>query len=108
MTLPEIRYSDGIGKSNQVKFYGLDHRVGAPDGAIWDMKNMGSQDFPVLSTRRKRVLYRTLQKPNGLFGWGGMTRYVTYACPYCGQRTGEGTKAFILPDEVRVALQFIF
>jgi len=44
----------------------------------------------------------------GLFGWGGMTRYVTYACPYCGQRTGEGTKAFILPDEVRVALQFIF
>lgn len=72
MTLPEIRYSDGIGKSNQVKFYGLDHRLGAPDGAIWDMKNMGSQDFPVLSTRRKRVLYRTLQKPNGLFGWGGL------------------------------------
>lgn len=44
----------------------------------------------------------------GLFGWGGMTRYVTYACPYCGQRTDEGTKAFLLPDEVRVALQFIF
>lgn len=44
----------------------------------------------------------------GLFGWGGMTRYVAYACPYCGQRTDEGTKAFLLPDELRVALQFIF
>lgn len=44
----------------------------------------------------------------GLFGWGGMTRYVTYACPYCGQRTDEGTKAFVLPDEVRVSVQFIF
>lgn len=44
----------------------------------------------------------------GLYGWGGMTRYVSYACPYCGLRTGEGTKAFLLPDEVRIALQFIF
>ena len=44
----------------------------------------------------------------GLFGWGGMTRYVTYACPYCGQRTDQGVKAFFLPDEVRVSLQFVF
>lgn len=44
----------------------------------------------------------------GLYGWGGMTRYVTYACPYCGQRTDTGTKAFLLPDEARIALQFIF
>jgi len=44
----------------------------------------------------------------GLFGWGGLTRYVSYACPYCGQRTGEGIKAFLLPDEVRIAFQFIF
>lgn len=44
----------------------------------------------------------------GLYGWGGMTRYVTYACPHCGQRTDAGTKAFFLPDELRVAVQFIF
>jgi len=44
----------------------------------------------------------------GVFGWGGMTRYVTYACPHCGQRTDAGTKSFFLPDEVRVAVQFIF
>lgn len=72
MVLPEVRFSDGIGKSKQVKFYGLDHRVGATDGAIWDMKNMGSQNFPVLSTRTKRSLFQTLTKPNGMFGWGGL------------------------------------
>ena len=37
-----------------------------------------------------------------------MTRYVSYACPYCGQRTDEGVKVFFLPDELRVSLQFIF
>ena len=44
----------------------------------------------------------------GLYSWGGMTKYITYACPYCGQRTDAGTKAFLLPDEVRIAVQFIF
>ncbi len=51
---------------------------------------------------------RWLNVDFGLFGWGGMTKYVTYACPYCGRRIGEGTKAFFLPDEVRISLQFIF
>jgi Protein of unknown function (DUF3575). len=51
---------------------------------------------------------RWLNVDFGLYGWGGITRYVTYACPYCGRRTAQGTKPFLLPDEVRVALQFIF
>ena len=51
---------------------------------------------------------RWLNVDLGLFGWGGMTRYVTYACPYCGQRTDAGVKSFFLPDELRVAVQFIF
>lgn len=44
----------------------------------------------------------------GLGGWGGVTRYVTYACPYCGKRTDEGTKAFFLPDQLLVALELVF
>lgn len=51
---------------------------------------------------------RWLNVDVGLYGWGGLTKYVTYACPYCGQRTDEGTKAFFLPDEARIALQFVF
>ncbi len=44
----------------------------------------------------------------GMYGWGGLTRYVTYACPSCGKRMDEGVKTFFLPDELRIALQFIF
>ena len=44
----------------------------------------------------------------GLGAWGGLTRYVSYACPYCGKRTGEGTKGFFLPDELLIALELIF
>ncbi len=51
---------------------------------------------------------RWLNVDFGIFGWGGVTKYVSYACPYCGRKTGEGVKGFFLPDEVRVAVQFIF
>lgn len=44
----------------------------------------------------------------GIGFWGGVTKYVTYACPYCGRRVDEGTKFFLLPDEVRIALELIF
>ena len=51
---------------------------------------------------------RWLNVDFGLGLWGGMTKYVTYACPYCGKRLDEGTKAFFLPDEARIALEFVF
>lgn len=51
---------------------------------------------------------RWLNVDFGLYGWGGVTKYVAYECPYCGRRIGEGTKAFFLPDEVRISLMFVF
>jgi hypothetical protein len=51
---------------------------------------------------------RWLNVDFGLGVWGGMTKYVTYACPYCGKRLDEGAKPFFLPDEARIALEFIF
>ena len=44
----------------------------------------------------------------GLSVWGGYTQYKKYACAYCGKLLEEGGKPFILPNEVRVALMFIF
>lgn len=44
----------------------------------------------------------------GMYGWGGTARYVIYDCPHCGKRIREGTKTFLLPDEVLLSLQFIF
>ena len=40
--------------------------------------------------------------------WGGRTIYTVYECPYCGKKVDEGSKFFILPNEARLALQFIF
>ena len=34
--------------------------------------------------------------------------YITYACPSCGRITDKGSKWFVLPNEIRVALQYIF
>ena len=44
----------------------------------------------------------------GIGFWGGRTEYVLYACPNCGKKVDEGKKFFVLPNEARVALQFIF
>lgn len=44
----------------------------------------------------------------GLGFWGGMTNYTLYDCPYCGKKIEDGRKWFFLPDEARIALQFVF
>lgn len=44
----------------------------------------------------------------GLSFWTGQKTYITYACPSCGKITDKGSKWFIMPNEIRVALQFIF
>lgn len=44
----------------------------------------------------------------GLGVWGGYATYTTYACPRCGKKLEEGDKAFVMPNEARLALMFIF
>lgn len=70
--LPAVPNGDGIGKIQQVRFGGYNHTPGAQDGEIYDMENMSARDYPLLSPRRPRWLWRRLNKPNGLFGEGGM------------------------------------
>lgn len=72
MILPSMAYADGIRKQKQIKFGGLNHTVGAEDGELWDMRNLCSDDYPVLSVRPRRLHLRTLEKPNGLFYWKGL------------------------------------
>lgn len=67
-----MRYKDGIKKTTQVKVKGYDHNPGAGDGALWDMKNMTGDKFPLLSTRRKRLLLRCLEEPHGLYAHDGL------------------------------------
>lgn len=70
--MPMMPYADGIGKVTQVQFGGYEHRAGAQDGAIWDMTNMSSREYPVLAPRRPRWLWRRLEKPNGLYAHDGL------------------------------------
>lgn len=62
-----MRYTDGIGKITQVKFGGYNHTLSAGDGEIYDMENMTSRFYPLLSSRPARYLLTTLTKPNGIF-----------------------------------------
>lgn len=70
--LPMVAYADRITKSKQTKFQGLEHTRAAKDGELYTMRNMSSQDYPLLATRQQRRLKRTLATPNGIFGWDGL------------------------------------
>ena len=69
MTIDTPSYSDGIRQLKQTRFLGLNHNEGAGDGEIFNMKNLCSDEYPLLATRPKRKLFKTLTKGNGLFGW---------------------------------------
>ncbi len=110
MKLPRLAYSDGITKSTQVKFNGLNHNLGAGDGELWDMRNLTSDYQPLLATRAPRMLYRTLTEPGGLFSWDGLAWADGDGFYYRGERAGTvmpGKKTFaalgayivILPDK---------
>ena len=44
----------------------------------------------------------------GLGLWTGYTTYVTYACPTCGRIIGSDQRLFILPNDLMIALSYIF
>ena len=44
----------------------------------------------------------------GLGLWTGYTTYVTYACPTCGRIIGTDQRLFILPNDLMIALSYIF
>lgn len=67
MKLPSMANADGITAAVQTQFGGYMHTAGAKTGDLWDMKNLTSDSFPLLSPRKERLLVRTLTKPNGIF-----------------------------------------
>lgn len=110
MRLPGAVYADRITKGKQIKFRGLNHRVGAGDGEIWDMLNLTGDHYPVLAVREKRRKYRTLAEPGGLSGWDGLCWVDDTDFLYKGEVKGQvtaGRKRFgcmgpnivILPDK---------
>lgn len=72
MALPKIMYADGIRKYTSVSFGGYDHNESAQDGAIWNMKNMTSDYYPIIGTRQNRVGVAELVEPYALFAHDGL------------------------------------
>lgn len=70
--LPQMLYSDGIKKAKQTEFKGYNHNLYAQDGELWDMKNLTSDLYPLLSPRLPRYIVETLTKPNGFYAKDGM------------------------------------
>ena len=110
MKLPQVSYADGIKTAKQDEFAGLNHNLGAKDGELWDMRNLCSDYHPLLATRQRRMLYKTLQAPGGLFCWDklcwvdGTTFYYDGAAKgtvTAGQKTftALGVYIVIFPDK---------
>ena len=82
LKLPALKYADKIKQNVQMEFKGYNHNLFAGNGEIYDMKNLTSDYYPLLSPRPLRYKVRTLTDPNGLFAhdnlvWAdGTTLYV--------------------------------
>ena len=44
----------------------------------------------------------------GIGLWGGYDKYTTYSCPTCGVTLDSGGRFFVLPDEILLAITYVF
>lgn len=94
-------------------FRGLDRRMRGAEGSFTDMENLSAACAPMLGTRGKRTLFKTLTAPGGLIekdalAWvdGGTLFYNGVPTPIAGLSAGEkqlvsmGAYICIFPDKV--------
>ena len=65
MKYPKLRVP-GTSRQMVDTFKGYNHNLRIGEGEFFDMKNMTSDHYPVLSPRKKRGLYASPASPNGL------------------------------------------
>lgn len=79
MRLPHMKYGDDITKQTQIAFGGYNHSPNAKDGEIYDMQNISSDLYPLITQRKKRegisqinaVVYRSKKYWMGNIGSKG-------------------------------------
>lgn len=54
------------------------------------------------------MIWKNLNLDFGLYAWGGPTIYARYSSVDDGKLLESGTKWFILPDDVRISLVYVF
>lgn len=77
--MADIPFVPGKSAVRQIKFGGYVHLSSAGEGDIYDMKNIGGDEYPVLTPRRRRLAYQSV--PTGaddfIFGTGGELYYIS-------------------------------
>ena len=107
--LPYMKYSDSIQENTQSVFGGLNHRSGASDGEIYNMKNLTSDEYPLLTSRLPRSSSKV--QLNGIYALDGLLTVEGTLVKYKGKEVGTvkdsektisalGSKIVILPDKV--------
>lgn len=74
--LPELPYGDGICRSVQTAFGGYQHTEGSYDGTLYDMRNLTSDEYPLLAPRKPRITLGHTEKCNGCIAVGDDFCYV--------------------------------
>lgn len=68
MKLTQVKKSNPTSKIMQTNFAGYNHNLIIGDSQFYNMKNMTSDFFPVLSPREERGIIDEFDEPKGLFG----------------------------------------
>ena len=72
MSLPYLPSVYGHAKNGQISFGGLNHNLYAGDGEIWDMQNLSSRNFPLISPRLPRYTAYSVTAPQGITANDGL------------------------------------
>lgn len=108
--LPSLRAPE-TQRQVTTEFGGYNHNLRIPDAEFYDMENMSSDLFPVVTQRKNRIRVRQLVHANGLYAHNDLCWVEGRSVYYGGQKVGEvgdnrkqiiGMGAYILiwPDKV--------
>ena len=110
--LPKMDYEYNEREVTDV-FAGYNHRLKIADGEFFDMRNLSSADYPLLSNRKKRALVKKITAPGGILGkeklavvengtlyYDGEATAVTGLAPGGKQMVSMGAYLCIFPDKV--------
>jgi len=62
----------------------------------------------VISGGYTLMIHRNWNLELGLSMWAGGTNYTRYDCPICGRMIESGIKTFLLPDDVKLSVVYVF